>query len=56
MAFCLVWMRQSTIWMSIQYRSDFKGVYLPDDKNEGISKSENSIFFLFLSDKLYDRD
>lgn len=48
-------MRQSTIWMSIQYRSDFKGVYLPDDKNEGISKSENSIFY-FLSDKLYDRD
>lgn len=55
MELCLVWMRQSTIWMSIQYISYFKGVYLLGDKNEGISTSENCIF-LFLSDQLYDRD
>lgn len=44
--------------MSIYYRSDFKGmpmVYLPDDKNEGISNSQTSICYS-LSDKLYDRD
>jgi len=30
-------------------------VYLSDDKNEGMSKSENRICYS-LSDKLYDRD